>query len=87
MQNITITNDSAADLLTAASIRDTLSHRGGVALTDHLREQHRQQLAEVEANIPADLARAAWTAIATRSTETLAASAMFTWLREQNITD
>ena len=83
----TLTNDNAADLLTAASIRDTLGHRGGAALTDHLREQHRQQLAEVEANIPADLARAAWTAIATRSPETLAASAMFAWLREQNITD
>ena len=83
----TLTNDQAADLLTAATIRDMLNCRGGVALTDHLRDQHRKQLAAVEANIPADLARAAWTEAAARDPKATAATAMFAWLREQNVTD
>ena len=83
----TLTNDQAADLLTAASIRDMLNNRGGVALTDHLRDQHRQQLAEVEANIPANLARAAWTEAAARDPKATLANAMFAWLREQNVTN
>ena len=83
----TLTNDQAADLLTAASIRDMLNNRGGVALTDHLRDQHRQQLAEVEANIPANLARAAWAEAAARDPKATLANAMFAWLREQNVTN
>ena len=83
----TLTNDQAADLLTAASLRDVLNCRGGVALTDHLREQHRQQLDKVQANIPADLARAAWTEAAARDPKATLANAMFAWLREQNVTD
>ena len=82
-----ITNENAADLLTAATIRDMLNNRGGVALTDHLRDQHRQQLAEVEANIPANLARAAWTEAAARDPKATLANAMFAWLREQNVTN
>ena len=83
----TLTNDQAADLLTAASIRDMLNGRGGVALTDTVREQHRQQLDAVEANIPADLARAAWTEAAARDPKATLANAMFAWLREQNVTN
>ena len=83
----TLTNDQAADLLTAATIRDMLACRGGVALTDHLVEQHRQQLAKVEANIPADLARTAWTEAAARDPKATLATAMFAWLRDQNVTD
>ena len=82
----TLTNDQAADLLTAASIRDILNCRGGVALTDHLRDQHREQLAAVEANIPADLARAALEAVASNPKD-LEATTVFAWLREQNVTD
>ena len=48
---------------------------------------YRQQLAEVEANIPADLARAAWTEAAARDPKATLANAMFAWLRDQNITD
>ena len=83
----TLTNDQAADLLTAASLRDVLNCRGGVALTDHMRDQYREQLAEVEANIPADLARAAWTEAAARDPKATLANAMFAWLREQNVTN
>ena len=83
----TLTNDQAADLMTAASIRDTLNHRGGAALTDTLREQYREQLNKVEANIPDDLARAAWTEAAARDPKALLATAIFAWLREQNVTD
>ena len=83
----TLTNDQAADLLTAASLRDVLNCRGGVALTDHLREQYREQLAAVEANLPADLARAAWTEAAARDPKALLATAVFAWLRAQNVTD
>ena len=83
----TITNDQAADLLTAASLRDVLNHRGGVALADALRDQYSEQLAAVEANVPDDLARAAWTEAAARDPKVTLASAMFAWLREQNVTD
>lgn len=83
----TITNDQAADLLTAASLRDVLNNRGGVALTDAIRDQYREQLAAVEANVPADLARAAWTEAAARDPKALLAKAMFAWLREQNVAD
>ena len=83
----TLTNDQAADLLTAASMRDVLNNRGGVALTDDMREQYREQLAEVEANIPADLARTAWTEAAARDPKATLANAMFAWLREQNVTN
>lgn len=83
----TLTNENAGDLLTAASLRDTLNGRGGIALTDTTREQYTAQLAEVEKNIPADLARASWTAAATRDPKATAANAMFAWLRDQNITN
>ena len=83
----TITNDQAADLLTAASLRDVLNCRGGVALTDALRDQYFKQLAEVEARVPGDIARAAWTEAAARDPKATAANAMFAWLREQNVTD
>ena len=83
----TLTKDQAANLLTAASIRDMLNGRGGVALTDHLVEQHREQLTKAEANIPADLARAAWTEAAARDPKATAANAMFAWLRDQNVTN
>ena len=83
----TLTNDQAADLLTAASMRDVLNNRGGVALTDDMREQYREQLAEVEGKIPADLARTAWTEAAARDPKATLANAMFAWLREQNVTN
>ena len=83
----TLTKDQAANLLTAATIRDMLACRNGVALTDHLQEQHREQLAKVEANIPADLARAAWTEAAARDPKAPQATAMFAWLRDQNVTN
>lgn len=83
----TLTNDQAADLLTAASLRDVLNHRGGVALTDALRDQYREQLNKVEANVPDDVARAAWTEAAARDPKAPLASAMFAWLRDQNVTD
>ena len=82
-----LTNDQAADLLTAASIRDMLNGRGGVVLTEGVREQHREQLAAVEANIPADLARAAWTEAAARDPKAPLWAAVFAWLRKQNVTD
>lgn len=85
MQNLT--TGQAADLITAASLRDVLTCRGGVALTDHMRDQYREQLAEVEANIPADLARAAWTGAAARDPKATLASAMFAWIKKQNVTD
>lgn len=83
-ETYTLTNEQAANLLTAASIRDMLSCRGGVALTDHVRDQHVEQLEKVEANIPADLARAALEAVAS-SPEKLEATAMFAWIRKQNV--
>ena len=83
----TLTNDQAADLLTAASLRDVLNLRGGVALTGALRDQYREQLNEVETNIPADLFRAARTATAARDPKVTLAAATFAWLREQNVTD
>ena len=81
----TLTNDQAADLLTAASIRDMLNGRGGIALTDATREQYREQLGKVEANIPADVARVAWTEAAARDPKATLANAMFAWLRGQNV--
>lgn len=83
----TLTNNQAADLLTAASLRDALNCRGGVALTDDLRDQYFKQLAEVEARVPGDIARVAWTEAAARDPKATAATAMFAWLREQNVTD
>ena len=83
----TLTSGQAADLLTSASIRDILNGRGGVSLTDHLRDQHLKQLVKVEANIPVGLAHAAWNEAATRHPKALLATAMFAWLREQNITN
>ena len=83
----TLTNDQAADLLTAASIRDMLNGRGGIPLTDDTREQHREQLDEIKGNIPTDVARAAWAAVATRDPKTSLSNAMFAWLREQNVTN
>lgn len=82
----TLTNDQAADLLTAASIRDMLNGRGGIPLTDAIREQYREQLGKVQANIPASLARAAWAEAAARDPKETLANAMFAWLRGQNIT-
>ena len=81
----TLTNDQAADLLTAASIRDMLNGRGGIALTDAMREQYREQLGKVEGRIPASLARAAWTEAAARDPKATLANAMFVWLRDQNV--
>lgn len=83
----TITSDQAADLLTAASIRDMLNGRGGIPLTDVMREQHREQLDKVEANIPAGLASAAWTEAATRDPKAPLSTAIFAWIRKQNITN
>ena len=81
----TLTNDQAADLLTAASIRDMLNGRGGIPLTDAMREQYREQLDTIEANIPADLARTAWAEAAARDPKATLANAMFVWLRDQNV--
>lgn len=83
----TLTNDQAADLLTAASIRDMLNGRGGIPLTDSTREQYREQLGKVEANIPAGLARVAWAEAAARDPKATLATAMFAWIRKQNITN
>ena len=83
----TLTNENAADLLTAASIRDMLNGHGGIPLTDTTREQHLEQLGEIKGNIPADIARAAWAAVATREPNAKAATAMLAWLREQNVTN
>ena len=83
----TLTFEQAANLLTAATMRDTISCRGGVVLIGHLHDQYREQLNEVEANIPADLARAARTATAARDPKTTLAAATFAWLRDQNVTD
>ena len=80
-----LTADQAADLLTAASIRDMLNGRGGIPLTDAMREQYREQLGKVEANIPDGLARAAWTEAAARDPKATLANAMFAWLRDQNV--
>lgn len=83
----TLTNDQAADLLTAASIRDMLNGRGGIPLADSTREQYREQLGKVEANIPAGLARVAWAEAAARDPKATLATAMFAWIRKQNITN
>lgn len=83
----TLTNDQAADLLTAASIRDMLNGRGGIPLTDAMREQYREQLGKVEANIPAGLARVAWAEAAARDPKATLAASMFAWIRKQNITN
>ena len=82
---ITLTSDQAADLLTAASIRDMLNGRGGIPLTDSMRDQYREQLDKAQANIPADLARAAWAEAAARDPTATLANAMFVWLRDQNV--
>ena len=82
---ITLTSDQAADLLTAASIRDMLNGRGGIPLTDAMREQYRKQLGKVKANIPAELARTAWAGAAARDPKATLANAMFVWLRDQNV--
>ena len=81
----TLTSENAADLLTVASLRDTLNGRGGIALTDTIREQYTAELNKVEKNIPADLARAAWTEAAARDPKATLANAMFAWLRDQNV--
>ena len=81
----TLTNDQAADLLTAASIRDMLNGRGGIPLTDAMREQYREQLDKVEGRIPAGLASVARTAVAARDPKATLANAMFAWLRGQNV--
>lgn len=83
----TLTNDQASDLLTAASIIEVLSYRGGIALTDAMREQHLEQLAEVDANIPADVGHAAWTVMVDRDREVSLSNAMSAWISEQNVTD
>ena len=83
----TLTKDQAANLLTAATIRDMLNGRNGVALTDTVRDQHREQLTKAEANIPADLARTAWTEAAARDPKATLATAMFAWIRDQNVTN
>ena len=83
----TLTSENAANLLTVASLRDTLNGRGGIALTDAMREQYREQLGKAQANIPASLARAAWAEAAARDPKATLANAMFAWLRDQNITD
>ena len=84
---ITLTYEQAADLMTAASIRDMLNGRGGIPLTDSIRDQYHEQLDKVEANIPSDLARVAWTEAAARDPEASLSTELFTWLRDQNITD
>ena len=83
----TLTNDQAADLLTAASIRDMLNGRGGIALTDATREQYREQLNKVDGRIPAGLASVAWTEAAARDPKATLSTAMFAWIRKQNITN
>lgn len=82
----TLTNDQAADLLTAASIRDMLNGRGGIPLTDAIREQYRKQLGKAEGRIPVGLARVAWAEAAARDPKAPLANAMFAWLRGQNVT-
>lgn len=83
----TLTNENAADLLTAASIRDMLNGRGGIALTDATLEQYREQLGKVEANIPADVSRVARAEVAARDPKAPLSAAMFAWIRKQNITN
>lgn len=83
----TLTFQNADDLLTAATLRDMLNGRGGVPLTDRARKEYAEQLAEVEADIPADLARAAWTDAAARDAEAVLSATVLAWLREQNVVD